>query len=244
MKNVYVAGVGMTPFGRHLGRSLESLVGAAVEASVKDAGCLKSDLQAAFYTGSTQGHLHGQTLVPGQIVLAKNGVEGIAVYNVENACASGASGFQLATHALQAGSCDVALVVGAEKMNVADRKKMFSVFDGAWDVSSPDNNLQALLASSEGFVVPEGHESSRPYSVFMKVYAAFSRQHMNAYGTTQRQIAAISAKNHQHSVYNPLAQYREPYSIEQVLAAPPHYLPSDASYVCTYFRWRCGRYRL
>jgi acetyl-CoA acetyltransferase len=44
---------------------------------------------------------------------------------------------------------------------------------------------------------------------------------MMKFGTTQRQIAAISAKNHQHSVHNPLSQFRDPYTIDQVLAAPP-----------------------
>ena len=55
----------------------------------------------------------------------------------------------------------------------------------------------------------------------MDVYAAFARFHMRKFGTTQEQIAAVAAKNHQHSVHNPLSQYRRPYSIEEVLAAPP-----------------------
>jgi acetyl-CoA acetyltransferase len=55
----------------------------------------------------------------------------------------------------------------------------------------------------------------------MDIYAAFCRAHMARFGTTQRQIAAVAAKNHAHSVHNPLAQYREACSIEQVLAAPP-----------------------
>jgi acetyl-CoA acetyltransferase len=55
----------------------------------------------------------------------------------------------------------------------------------------------------------------------MDVYAAFSRLHMATFGTTQRQIAAVAAKNHQHSVENPLSQYRMPYSIDEVLNAPP-----------------------
>ncbi|MBL4606883.1 MAG: thiolase family protein [Pseudomonadales bacterium] len=221
MPDIYVVGVGMTKFGRHMDRTLESLVGEAVDASLKDAGCEKSAIQSAFYTGVTQGSLQGQTLIPGQILLAKNGIEGIPVFNIENACASGSSGFYLAVQMLKAGSCDIALAVGAEKMNIADKAKMFSVFDGGWDVSNPEDNLKKLLAPSEGFEVPDGHESDRPYSLFMKVYAAFCRQHMQNYGTTQRQIAAICAKNHQHSEHNVLAQYRKPYTVDEVLAAPP-----------------------
>jgi acetyl-CoA acetyltransferase len=55
----------------------------------------------------------------------------------------------------------------------------------------------------------------------MKIYAAMCRYHMKTYGTTQRQIAAVSAKNHQHSVHNPQSQYRKPFTIDEVLAAPP-----------------------
>ena len=191
MSDIYIVGVGMTLFGRHLERSMESLVGEAIDASIGDAGCQKTDIQSAFYTSATQGYLQGQTMVPGQIVLNKNGIEGIPVFNIENACASGTSGFYLAVQMLQAGSCDVALAIGAEKMNVPDKSRMFSVFDGAWDVDSPEENVDRLLKLSDGFEVPEGHESKRPYSVFMKVYAAYCRQHMRNYGTTQRQIARL-----------------------------------------------------
>lgn len=221
MSNIYIVGVGMTPFGRHIERSMESLVGEALDGAVKDAGCDKADIGTAFYSNTTQGTLHGQTYVPGQITLSKAGIQGIPVFNIENACASGTSSFHLAVQMLKAGSCDVALAIGAEKMNVADKSKMFGVFDGGWDVTDPEANLETLLAPAKDFVVPEGHESDRPYSVFMSVYAAFCRTHMDTYGTTQRQIAAVSAKNHQHSVHNPLAQFQSPYSIDDVLGAPP-----------------------
>ena len=68
---------------------------------------------------------------------------------------------------------------------------------------------------------PPGSQSPRPYSVFMDIYAAMGRLHMDIFGTTQQQFAAVAAKNHAHSVHNPLAQYREALSVQQVLAAPP-----------------------
>ncbi|MNZ55294.1 lipid-transfer protein [compost metagenome] len=55
----------------------------------------------------------------------------------------------------------------------------------------------------------------------MSIYAGFCRWHMKTYGTTQRQIAAVCAKNHGHSVHNPYSQFRKPFTIEEVLAAPP-----------------------
>ena len=68
---------------------------------------------------------------------------------------------------------------------------------------------------------PAGAEANEPHSVFMDVYAAFCRHHMAKFGTTQRQMAAVSAKNHQHSVHNHRSQYRRSFTIEEVLAARP-----------------------
>jgi acetyl-CoA acetyltransferase len=52
----------------------------------------------------------------------------------------------------------------------------------------------------------------------MDIYAAQARFHMLRFGTTQRQIAAVAAKNHWHSQWNPLAQYRHPMTVDEVLA--------------------------
>lgn len=148
-------------------------------------------------------------------------IGGIPVVNVENACASGSSAVNPAVNFLKAGEGDVALAVGAEKMFSRDRDLMFSVFDSAWDVSQAERIRDRLLALGEGLEIPPGTTSSKPYSVFMDVYAAFSRFHMKRFGTTQRQIAAVAAKNHRHSQHNPLSQYRDVYTIDEVLAAPP-----------------------
>ena len=221
MNDIYVAGVGMTPFGRLLDRTVYDMVDEAVGLALKDAACSTADLGSAFYATLTNGQFQGQTAIPGPIAMRRLGLQGIPVFTVENACASGSSAFNLATMALRAGSCDIALAVGAEKMNIPDKAKMFSAFDGGWDVATVEQNKAALLALGEGVVPPPGTMSERPYSVFMDVYAALCRYHMKTYGTTQRQIAAVAAKNHGHSVHNPLAQFRDAYSIEQVLASPP-----------------------
>ncbi len=221
MNDIYIVGVGMTAFGRLIERSLYDMVGEAVTLALADAGCAKEQIGSAFYGTLTNGLFQGQTAIPGPIAMRRLGIEGIPVFTVENACAAGSSAFNLATLALRAGSCDIALAVGAEKMNIPDKAKMFSAFDGGWDVSTVEQNKATLLAMGDGVVPPPGTMSERPYSVFMDVYAALCRYHMKTYGTTQRQIASVAAKNHQHSVHNPLAQFQTPFSIEQVLASPP-----------------------
>ena len=221
MNDIFVVGVGMTPFGRLLDRTVYDMVGEAVGLALKDAGCGTADIGSAFYGTLTNGQFQGQTAIPGPIAMRRLGIEGVPVFTVENACAAGSSAFNLATLALRAGSCDIALAVGAEKMNIPDKAKMFSAFDGGWDVSTVEQNKATLMAIGEGVVPPPGTMSERPYSVFMDVYAALCRYHIKTYGTTQRQIAAVAAKNHQHSVHNPLAQFQQAFSIDQVLASPP-----------------------
>ncbi len=221
MTDLYVVGVGMTAFGRLLERSVYDLVEEAVGLALKDAGASTSDVGAAYYGTLTNGQFQGQTAIPGPIAMRRIGIEGVPVFSVENACAAGSSAFNLATLALRAGQCDIALAVGAEKMNIPDKAKMFSAFDGGWDVATVEQNKETLLALGEGVEPPPGTMSERPYSVFMDVYAAMCRNHMLRYGTTQRQIAAVASKNHGHSVHNPLAQFQQPFSIEQVLASPP-----------------------
>lgn len=221
MDTIYICGVGMTAFGRHLDKTVKQLTRTAVAAAMQDAGCKIANVEAAYFTASTHGYMQGQTFVPGQIALRSIGFEGIPMFNVENACASGSSAFNLAVQALKAGEQDVVLAVGTEKMYIDDKARMFGVFDSGWDIETVGDNQARLLALGDGVEIPAGTTSDKPFSVFMEVYAAFCRQHMRTFGTTREQIAAVCAKNHQHSVHNPKAQFRNTYTVEEVLAAPP-----------------------
>ncbi|MGU7778858.1 thiolase family protein [Burkholderia sp. PU8-34] len=221
MSNIYIAGIAMTVFGRHVERSLDDLAGEALRGALQDAGCGADAIGAAFYAGITNGQLQGQLSIPGQVVFSKIGIDGIPVFNVENACASGSTAVHLAIQHLRAGAGDVALALGAEKMNVEDKARSLALFESGWDVSRVDENFATLAKMGEGIEPPPGSESDRPYSRFMAIYAAMCRYHMKTYGTTQRQIAAVSSKNHLHSVYNPHSQFRKAFTIDEVLAAPP-----------------------
>src|SRR5206468_2952380 len=97
-------------------RSVYDMVGEAVGLAVKDAGCTVADIGTVFYSTLTNGQFQGQTAIPGPIAMRRVGIEGVPVFTVENACASGSSAFNLAATALVAGNCDIALAVGAEKM--------------------------------------------------------------------------------------------------------------------------------
>ena len=92
MTDVYIAGVGMAPFGRHMDKSYKELTAEAVQMALTDAGANKSEVGEAFFASCVIGFLQDQHMVPGQVALRSMGFEGIPIFNVEGACASATSG--------------------------------------------------------------------------------------------------------------------------------------------------------
>ena len=111
MRDVMVLGVGVHPFGRFDDKSYEDLGQAAVKSALKDAGDMPwTEVQSAFC-----GTMHGGTGA-GHRVLARVGMTGIPIVNMETGCASGSSAFIAAYQQIAAGIYDVAIAVGVEKM--------------------------------------------------------------------------------------------------------------------------------
>ncbi|MBO6783005.1 MAG: thiolase family protein [Alphaproteobacteria bacterium] len=219
MPDIYIVGVGMTPFGRFLDRSVKDLTREAVSGALADAGADVSDIEAAWFANASQSILEGQGSITGEIALRNMGIQEIPVTNVENACASASTALDQAATWLEAGRGGVALAVGAEKMFHEDKAKMMSVFDGGWDVHNVEAATARLLSLGDGLDDPDGEEDTGTRSVFMDIYGALAKFHMKAFGTTQRQLAAVAAKNHVHSQHNPLSQYRDPMTVDEVMAA-------------------------
>lgn len=218
MNQVYIVGIGMTPLGKHLDKSVKQLTGLALQAALQDADCTLEAIQSAWFANTRQGILEGQHGIRGQAALRANGVQGIPIINCDNACASSSTALNQAYAALKAEQCDVALVVGAEKMNFPEKRElMFEAFMGGMDREIAPAQLRALQALSAELPVPDTGDTGQR-SIFMDSYAAMARHYMLLYGATQKQLAAVAAKNHWHSQFNPLAQYRTPMSIEEVLA--------------------------
>jgi acetyl-CoA acetyltransferase len=211
----WVAGVAMTRFGIRRDASVKNLTREAVMAALHDAGARLSDVEAAYFGNTCQGVLEGQVVVPGQMALRSMGFEKIPVVNVENACATGATALHQAVMHVRSGAADVVLAVGAEKTNVDHKQKMLGLFDGGVDVHHPEG-VRAVLRELGGDV-PAG--DGAPRSMFMDIYAALARAHMACFGTTKRQLALVSEKNHAHAVGNALAHFRTAMAAEEILAA-------------------------
>ncbi len=229
MRDVAVVGAGMTNFGKFLDRSMKDLAGEAVKGALDSAGIDKSKLEAAVVGNATAGLITGQEMIRGQVVLRELGIGGIPIINTENACASSSTAFHVAWLYVASGMYDVALAVGMEKLYHEDKRRSFQAIGAAVDVewvqSFREGQAAAKQASGNG--AAKGGETPAPEegagekrSMFMDFYAAFARQHMQKYGTTKEQYARVAVKNHFHGSLNPHAQYREVYSLEDVLASP------------------------
>ena len=202
MTEVFVAGAHVIPFGKFPETSLRELATAATAGALADAGADPSDIGSVFFANSAAGALTGQHAIRGQVALQDTGLLGAPITNVENACASGSTAFNLAHAAIASGTAEIALAVGAEKLTHPDKAKTFAIFNAGWDI--------------ERF---GGGEEGRSHSAFMDVYAGMAREYMERSGATVEDFAAISVKSHRNGALNPNAQYRDPLTVEEVLAS-------------------------
>ncbi len=214
MRDVYVAGVGMTRFGKRADATLKDLTGEATREALTDAGLGPGDVEQVFFANAIGGAIVHQEMVAGQVALRPLGIEGVPIVNVENACASASTALTLGAQAIAAGTAERVLCVGAEKMSHPDKAWALAAIGRAVDV--------------EEVFGPEGPQpGGRSY--FMDIYAAEGRELMASRGATSEDFAAIAVKNQSNGARNPRAQYGASTSVAEVLAAreivPPLTLP-------------------
>jgi acetyl-CoA acetyltransferase len=191
LRDVYVVGVGMTPFARHEEKTVIDLGSWAIRDALRDAGLPFEAVEAAWC-----GHV-GQGSTAGQKVVGAVGQSGIPVMNVENACASGTTAFRGAYMQVASGLADVALAVGFERMG-----------RGALPMPKAPGEKSAPAPPKQ-----EPKQSKKPAPPFPSLFAGLFREHSRRYGTTLEQMAKVGVKNHHHGALNPRAQYRDEYTV-------------------------------
>ncbi|MFZ5595917.1 MAG: thiolase family protein [Bacillota bacterium] len=219
---VYIIGVGMTKFGKFLEKSYKEFTREALNLVLKDCGLTNSDIEAAWFSNSGWGGSEEQHCIRGQVALSANGLDGIPITNVENACASGSTALHSAWTAVKAGLYDCVLAIGVEKLYNENRSKTMNGFISGTDVEETKRAMamiKEMIEAQRKEAAKNGGGDKKPggHSVFMDFYAIGARMHMEKYGTTQRQLAVIASKNHNNAVMNPLAQYTFAQSVEEVL---------------------------
>ena len=188
MSEPLITGVGISDFGRFPDLTEEALAQVAILNALDDAGIAISEVQG-FYCGNAVGsHL------PGQRALRELHTAGQAVFNVDNACSSGATALHLALDALRAGKHDTVLVFGMDQLS--------NLGGGALPLSQRDWN------NRRGLIMPA-------------LYAMRARRYMHDYDVPASVLADVSVKNRKHGALNPIAKFCKLVTREEVLASRP-----------------------
>jgi acetyl-CoA C-acetyltransferase len=192
MREVAVIGCGMTRFGELWALSLRDIIVEAALKAVDDAGVDHID---SMYVGSmTPGLFVGQEHV-GALMADYLGMAPVPAVRVESACCSGGMALRLGFFEVASGFSDIVMVGGVEKMT-----------DGA------DVTYALATAADQDYEAYHG-------ITFPGLYAMIARAHMHQYGTTRKQLAMVSVKNHRNGSLNPNAQFPVEITIDQVINA-------------------------
>jgi len=221
MENVYIIGLGMIRFNKYPDRDVRDMAHEVTNLALKDAGLEKEVIEAAFFSNTFWGMFSNQHSIRGQVILRSMGIEAIPVTNVENACAGASTALHLAVMGVKAEMYDVALALGSEKITNPNKAISLGAYASCMDVENFESHLNMMMELNKTFTVEIPPDQAPPgdgRSIFMDAYAMGAKWHMSKYGSTQRQLAAICAKNHWHGSLNPMAQYQQDMTVEEVLA--------------------------
>jgi len=232
MENVYIVGAGMIRFAKYPEKSIKQMAGEALAALLSDQPVKKEEIEAAWFANAgwgmdadpEKGRPVGQHCIRGQVALLPSGIQGIPIMNVENACAGGSNALHGAWMSIRAGLYDLVMAMGVEKLYFPEyRQRMFDGFLSGTDVEVTLKMIEMMKAQARKKAEEEAKKEGqappqeKQRSSFMDIYATGARMHMKKYGSTQKQLAAIAAKNHFHGSLNPMAQYQNDMTVEEVL---------------------------
>jgi acetyl-CoA acyltransferase len=201
-EDIWILGIHMTKFGKRPESDVVDLAAEAALGALGDGGVSIGEMGVL-----ACGNLMGAATGVGQMLQKQIGQTGIPVYNVANACATGATALRTAIMAVRAGECDMGLAVGVEKLAGAgllaggSRKKE----SDTWEPSG----RYGAVAPLDGRIGTE---------TMPGVFAQIGMEYGHRYGGTDFELfARISEKNHMHSTLNPLAAYSKAMSLEQIM---------------------------
>jgi acetyl-CoA acetyltransferase len=200
--DIWILGIHMTKFGKHVDQDTIDLAAEAAMAALKDGGVSMKDIGVL-----AAGNLMAAAGGIGQQLQKQIGQTGIPVYNVANACATGATALRTAIMAVKAGETDMGLAVGVEKLSGAGL-----LAGGGRKEDSPTwqpSGRYGAVAPVDGRIGTE---------TMPGVFAQIGMEYGHKYGGTSFELfARISEKNHAHSTLNPLAAYQKRFTIDEIM---------------------------
>jgi len=216
--DVWLLGVHMTKFMRYKDQDLIDLGAGAAMAALDDAGVTIFDMGVL-----ASGCLYEANGGVGQRIQKQIGQTGIPVYNVANACATGATALRTVMLSIKAGEADMGLAVGVEQMG---KMGMLGAGNRAKkdDVTFEPNGRYGAVMGTEGIL-----GTNLMPGVFAQAGMEYAYEHD---GVGFEQFAKVAEKNHAHSTLNPLAQYQKAFSLDEVMHAEMIAYPNTVLMCC------------
>ncbi|HUF96804.1 MAG TPA: lipid-transfer protein [Ilumatobacter sp.] len=213
-EKVVVAGVGMIPFTK-AGKSdpYDEMGAEAARRALADAGIAYDAVQQSYV-----GYVYGDS-TSGQKALYRLGHHGAPIINVNNNCSTGSSALWLARQAVASGQVDVALALGFEQMNPGALGAIFT--------DRPDA-LGEFAATRDAVVGAPAPEVPAAATYF----GAGGQAYVDEFGIDPATFAHITVKSRRHARHNPFAVFRDPLTVEEVLASPKIYGPLTRYQCC------------
>ena len=200
--DLWILGIHMTKFGKHTDLDIIDLAAEAALGALADGGVTMDDMGVL-----AAGNLMMASAPTGQMLQKQIGQTGIPVYNVANACATGATALRVAAMAVKSGEADYGLAVGVEKLAGAGLLAGGSRKEDA-DGWTPKGRYGAV-APVDGRIGTD---------TMPGVFAQIGMEYGHKYGGTSFELfAKISEKNHAHSTLNPLAAYQKRFTLEEIM---------------------------
>ncbi|MCE8418455.1 thiolase family protein [Rhodovulum sulfidophilum] len=203
MRDVIISGIGMTAFGKFMDRNLRSLSEEAVSLALADAGIAPAQVDQVIFGNAAAGVVTGQEMIRAQSSLRNTGLDGVPMFNVENACASSSSAFHLGWLMIASGQAECVLVMGSEKLTHEDKAVSFGAFSRAVDLEEP---------------LPEGYQAGSG-SLFMDLYAVKARKWLEKTGGSPEDFGRVVVKSRHAGSLNPVAQFRKETTLDEVMAS-------------------------
>jgi acetyl-CoA acetyltransferase len=200
--DIWILGIHMTKFGKYPDKDTVDLAAEAAMGALKDGGVTMKQMGVL-----AAGNLMGASAGIGQMLQKQIGQTGIPVYNVANACATGATALRTAIMAVKAGECDFGLAVGVEKLAGA----------GLLGGNAPRSDKKEYQPSGR-FGAVAGTDGRIGTNTMPGVFAQVGMEYGHKYGGTNFELfAKISEKNHAHSTLNPLAAYQKKFTLDEIM---------------------------
>jgi len=200
---IWILGIHMTKFGKYPDKDIVDLASQAALAALADGGVTMQDMGVL-----AAGCLMASNAGIGQQLQKQIGQTGIPVYNVANACATGATALRTAIMAVKSGEVDMGLAVGVEKLAGAGLLGAGGRPKSDKNEWNPSGRFGAV-ASTDGRIGTDSMPG---------VFAQVGMEYGHKYGGTSFELfAKISEKNHAHSTLNPLAAYTKRMTLDEIM---------------------------